>query len=155
MPRLMFAVTILSICIASLFTTQHLAATNSANGKEASITKPDVNMHDYMEGMFQATYRRLKPLMAEEPKDNTGWKAIRSESLILSEGCNLLQLHTPKDKSDGWIELSQVCRDEAIKIFAAAKKKDFATSKASYESMLTHCNKCHQDFANGKHQLTP
>ncbi len=45
----------------------------------------DVNMHDFMEGMFQVPYRRLKTAMEKEPMDPPAWKALRSDALILTE----------------------------------------------------------------------
>jgi hypothetical protein len=115
----------------------------------------DVNMHDFMEGVFQAPYKRLKIAMAQEPKDNAAWKAIRSDALILAEGGNLLLSRQPEENKADWIQHSELSRDAGGEFVAAAKKKDFAAAKVAYEKMLTHCNDCHKQFEEGKHILTP
>lgn len=115
----------------------------------------DVNMHDFMEGVFQAPYKRLKIAMAQEPKDNAAWKAIRSDALILAEGGNLLLSRQPDENKGDWIQHSELSRDAGGEFVAAAKKKDFAAAKVAYEKMLTHCNDCHKQFEEGKHILTP
>jgi hypothetical protein len=115
----------------------------------------DASMHDFMEGVFQGPYRRLKVAIAAEPKDNAGWKVIRSEALILAEGGNLTLLRKPEKDTDKWTEYSIASRDAGAELFKAAKKKDFAESKKAYEKMLTSCNACHKQFDNGKNQLMP
>ncbi|MFO0811420.1 MAG: hypothetical protein U0746_22550 [Gemmataceae bacterium] len=113
------------------------------------------SMHDFMESVFQSPYRRLKTAMATEPKDNAGWKAIRSDAMILAEGGNLLLTRKPEKNADKWDEFSAASRDAGADLFRAAKKKDFATAKKAYASMLNHCNACHKQFDDGKNQLAP
>jgi len=119
------------------------------------IVPVDTNMHDFMEGMFQAPYRRLKESIAAEPKDNNGWKAIRSDVLILSEGSNILVLRKPEKNQAKWDEYSLAAKQAGEMAFKAAKQKNFAETRKAYETMLVHCNECHKTFANGKHQLLP
>ena len=126
-----------------------------AAGLALEIVPVDTNMHDFMEGMFQAPYRRLKVSIATEPTDNNGWKAIRSDILILAEGSNLLVLRKPEKEQAKWDETSIASRNAGETAFKAAKSKNFAETRKAYESMLVHCNECHKTFANGKHQLTP
>ena len=38
--------------------------------------------------------------MAAAPADNAGWKAVKSDALILAEGGNLLLLRQPPDEAD-------------------------------------------------------
>jgi hypothetical protein len=132
-----------------------LGAARADNSPKTTTVPVDVSMHDFMEGVFQGPYRRLKAAIANEPKDNAGWKAIRSEALILAEGGNLLLLRKPEKDADKWAEYSAASRDSGAELFKAAKKKDFATAKKAYETMLTHCNACHKQFDNGKNQLEP
>jgi len=120
-----------------------------------ALTPIDASMHDFMEGMFQGPYRRLKAAIAAEPKDNAGWKAIRSEAIILAEGGNLLLIRKPEKDVDKWIELSVSSRDAGAELFKAAKKKDFTEARKAYEKMLTSCNACHKQFDDGKNQLMP
>ena len=115
----------------------------------------DVNMHDFMEGVFQAPYRRLKTAMAAEPKDAAAWKAVRSDALILAEGGNLLLLRKPAKDAEEWVKYSAASRDAGAELVKAAKAKDYPAAKKAYESMLTHCNACHKKFEDGKHILTP
>ncbi|MFM8328044.1 MAG: hypothetical protein ACKN9U_24550, partial [Pirellulaceae bacterium] len=70
--------------------------TASSEGTDAAIKPVDVNMHDFMEGMFQAPYRRLKTAMEKEPMEPPAWKSLRSDALILAEGCNLLLTRLPE-----------------------------------------------------------
>jgi hypothetical protein len=113
----------------------------------------ETSMHDFMEGVFQGPYRRLKTAIAAAPKDNAGWKAVRSEALTLAEGGNLLLLRKPEKDGNKWAEFSAASRDAGAELFQAAKKKDFAASRKAYEAMITHCNACHKQFDGGKNQL--
>jgi len=136
------------------------ARANTADkaGEKAPATSPvpvDTNRHDFMEGVFQGPYRRLKTSMAAEPKDNAGLKAIRSEALILAEGGNLLLIRKPTKDTDEWVKYSVASRDAGAELFKAAKAKDFAASKKAYEAMLNHCNACHKKFDENNHQLKP
>ena len=105
--------------------------------------------------MFQAPYRRLKEYIANEPKDNNGWKAIRSDVLILAEGSNLLVLRKQEKDQTKWDECSVASKQAGEMAFKAAKKKNYADTRKAYETMLVHCNDCHKTFAEGKHQLAP
>jgi hypothetical protein len=115
----------------------------------------DASMHDFMEGVFQGPYRRLKTAIAAEPKDNAVWKTIRSEAIILAEGGNLLLMRKPEKDTDMWTEYSIASRDAGAEVFKAAKKKDYAEAKKAYEKMITSCNACHKHFDSGKNQLMP
>ena len=126
-----------------------------SNNAAAELVPVDTNMHDYMEGMFQAPYRRLKEAIANEPKDNNGWRAIRSDVLILAEGSNLLILRKQEKDQDKWDAYSIASKQAGEVAFKAAKKKKFAEARSAYESMLVQCNDCHKTFAEGKHQLAP
>ena len=113
------------------------------------------DMHEFMEYIFQPTYLRLKQSMAAEPKENAGWKAIKSDGLILAEGGNLLLHRLPKEDAASWAEQSASVRDLGAELYQSAKKKDYAAARQSYEAMLKKCNACHDQFAHGEHQLSP
>ena len=119
------------------------------------LTPVDTNMHDFMEGMFQAPYRRLKDSLAIEPKDNNGWRAVRSDVLILAEASNVAALRKPEKNVDEWNELCLACKQDGETAYKAAKRKKYAETRKSYEAMLINCNACHNSFAEGKHQLVP
>ena len=120
---------------------------------EAKIVED--SMHEFMEYVFQPTYRRLKVSMASEPADNSGWKAIKSDSLILAESCNLLFARTPDEDGKDWNAHAVASRDAGAKLYKAARGKDYAAAKRSWGMMLNNCNACHKQFENGKHILTP
>ena len=149
----MLAALIGSIGLGAFFQPNAIAIPSSYSAPE--IVPVDTNMHDFMEGMFQAPYRRLKEAIAAEPKDNNGWKAIRSDVLILSEGSNILVLRKPEKDQAKWDEYSLASKQAGETAFKAAKQKNFAETRKAYEVMLVHCNDCHKTFANGKHQLAP
>jgi hypothetical protein len=137
------------------FHSTHQPAQALAADKAAEPVPVDVNMHDFMEGFFQAPYRRLKVTMAAEPKDAAAWKAIRSDALILAEGGNLLLLRKPPKDADEWAKYSVASRDAGAALVKAAKAKDYPVAKKAYETMLGHCNACHKKFEEGKHILAP
>ena len=148
-----FALLIGSLAMGAFFQPPAIAIPTYSIATE--LVPVDTNMHDFMEGMFQAPYRRLKESIAAEPKDNNGWKAIRSDLLILAEGSNLLLLRKQEKDQPKWDEMSLASKQAGEMAFKAAKIKNFAESRKAYESMLVHCNHCHKVFANDKHQLAP
>jgi hypothetical protein len=124
----------------------------------APDTKPvEDDMHEFMEYVFQPTYLRLKASMKDEPQDNNAWKAIKSDSLILAEGGNLLLIRLPddKDEADTWKEHAVSVREFGGQLYRTAKKKDYEASVNHYLSMINRCNSCHDAFADGEHQLIP
>lgn len=129
-------------------------AAEKADPKVEIVPVP-VNMHDFMEGVFQGPYRRLKTAMAAEPKDNAGWKAVRGDALILAEGGNLLLTRKPEKDAAEWSKYSAASRDSGADLVKAARAKDFPAAKKAYEAMLGHCNACHKKFEDGKHILAP
>ena len=146
------------ILFCALFSRPEIVATARAADTEPAkaTTKPvPVSMHDFMEGVFQSPYKRLKTAMAAEPKDAAGWKAIRSDALILAEGGNLLLMRLPEKDANLWTKHSVDSRDAGAELVKAAKEKDFQGAKKAYEAMLNHCNACHKKFEDGKHILTP
>jgi hypothetical protein len=125
---------------------------------QPAATEPapvEEDMHEFMEYVFQPTYLRLKQAMASEPQENAGWKAIKSDSLILAEGGNLLLHRMPKDDAQAWGDESAAVRDLGGDLYRAAKMKDYPAARKSYEKMLVRCNACHDTFAHGEHQLAP
>ena len=112
-------------------------------------------MHEFMEYVFQPTYRRLKASMASAPEDNQGWKAIKSDSLILAESCNLLFVRTPDEDGADWDRHATASRNHGAALYRAARAKDFDKATTSYTAMLNNCNACHRQFEDGRHILKP
>ncbi len=132
---------------------QLVRADDSAAGTK--LVPVETNMHEFMEYVFQPTYRRLKPAMDSSHAAEPAWKTIKSDSLILAETSNLLLLHTPPKDPGKWNETSVAVRDAASQLYKFARQRDFAASRKTYEQMLTSCNACHKQFAGGKHMLSP
>lgn len=141
------------------------APSEADDSKETSLpstTNSDVhveivedNMHEFMEYIFQPTYRRLKASMASKPKDKKAWKPIKSDSLILAESCNLLFVRTPEQDAKDWVKHSIASRDAGSELYHAAQAKQFDVAKTAWTKMLDNCNACHRQFEDGKHILAP
>ncbi|MBD3674996.1 MAG: hypothetical protein HUJ26_15875 [Planctomycetaceae bacterium] len=127
----------------------------SAPEKEISTEPVEPDMHEFMEYVFQPTFKQLKPAMATEPTDNQGWKTIKANSLVLAEGGNLLLIRQPKEGATDWSKHSDQVRGFGGKLYRAAKSKDFKMARKHYESMIRNCNACHEQFAGGEHILKP
>ncbi|QDT26342.1 cytochrome c [Gimesia panareensis] len=149
------SVALLGLAIALIWSqsTPTLAGSDAKKTQAGVPVEPD--MHEFMEYVFQPTYKRLKQAIAAEPDNRKVWKAIKSDALILAEGGNLLLLHDPQNDRSSWNEYSQDVRKEGGLLYKAAKSKDFKTARKHYVAMLKNCNACHQKFADGEHQLTP
>jgi len=131
-------------------------ATTAQSPAPKSQPQPvEKDMHEFMEYAFEPGYKRLKPLMANPPTNNAGWKGIKADSLSLAEGGNLLLARIPKEDAEKWIEWSSAVRASGGELYQAAKKKDFDAASRHYKTLLTKCNACHTHFANGEHQLSP
>ena len=130
-----------------------LTVNSLASGAEPKPVESD--MHEFMEYVFEPAYKRLKVSMAKEPADNRGWKPVKGDSLALAEACNLLFIRGPEDNRDQWNSISAAVRTQGASLYQAAKKRDYAAARKSYTGMITQCNKCHQVFADGEHQLEP
>ncbi|MCA9268694.1 MAG: hypothetical protein KDA41_09500 [Planctomycetales bacterium] len=133
------------------------AGAQAAEPKQASVEAQPVeaDMHEFMEYVFQPTYKRLKQAMAAAPADGAAWKGVKSDALILAEGSNLLLFRGPDKDRAAWGEHSAAVRASGGMLYQAAKKKDYAAASESYKAMLTKCNACHNAFADGEHQLSP
>jgi hypothetical protein len=155
--RFPLVVTAVLIVFAGLLVAGSVRSNAGADDTAAAVAPQPVedDMHEFMEYVFQPTYLRLKQSMAAEPKENASWKAIKSDSLILAEGGNLLLHRLPKDDAAAWAEQSGSVRALGAELYQAAKKKDYAAARQSYEAMLKKCNACHDQFAHGEHQLAP
>ena len=148
-----------SITVAVLvgLTSLLMAADPAEKTSDAKVEQQVVedSMHEFMEYVYQPTYKRLKTSMKAEPADRNGWKAIKADSLILAESANLLLMRTPDENGADWEHSSAATRKLGGELYRAAAKKDFDSATKAYQSMLTNCNACHKKFADGKYQLKP
>lgn len=135
----------------------HAASTTVAT--PASVEDPaapvEDSMHEFMEYVFQPTYRRLKESMKAAPADNAGWKAVKSDSLILAESCNLLFSRAPEEDAADWNRHAAASKAAGADLYKAAREKNFDTAATAYRTMLNHCNDCHKQFEEGRHILQP
>ena len=128
---------------------------DEASQREERPQPVEDDMHEFMEYVFEPSYKRLKAQIAAEPSNKSGWKAIKSDALILSEATNLLWLREPEDNLTDWHRLASSVRDEGSHLYRAARKKNYAEARTHYANMLVMCNRCHDEFAEGEHQLQP
>ncbi|MCO8123362.1 cytochrome c [Stieleria sp. TO1_6] len=126
-----------------------------SNELKSELVPVEGDMHEFMEYVFQPTYKRLKESMAISEKDNANWKSIKSDSLILAEGGNLLLFRGSASESQDWNQHATTVRKFGGQLYQAAKQKNQADSEVAYRTMIQNCNACHQDFADGEHQLAP
>jgi hypothetical protein len=126
------------------------------NDDDGESFEPIDNMHHFMEYISQPSYRSLKKSFAgEAPENRKGWKSIKSHALILAETSALVADRFPQDCSE---EQASQWRQISLEVYTAGKQLyksagDFDAAKKNYGVMIESCNKCHQVFDNGKHQL--
>ncbi len=129
--------------------------TSSADLKSPGTFEPVDDMHHFMELVSQPSYRALKDALKEEPKDRRVWRGVKTHAMILAE-TSALVAERPFAKLDEaqkkrWSEISVEVYAAGKELYKATGKYDVA--KASYEKMIDACNRCHQEFDDGKHQL--
>ena len=152
--------TVLLVILAAMLMTNRNIGSHQSDQTAAPENSSDAgpvedDMHEFMEYVFQPTYRRLKSQMAKSPKDKQVWKAIKSDALILAEGGNLLLLRKPPKDADDWKGYSLAVRASGSRLYDAGRKQDAAVASKHYRSMLENCNACHKQFAKGRYQLKP
>ncbi len=119
------------------------------------VTPVEADMHEFMEYVFEPPYKRLKAALATAPMDNSVWKGVKSDALILAESGNLLFGRSAAEDSKDWDRHAEAVRMQGGLLYQAAKKKDAPEARKRWEALLTSCNACHNQFAGGEHILTP
>lgn len=113
---------------------------------QSEPVEESINTH--MSLLFKPSYRRLKSLMRESPKDATVWKAIQSEALLLAESGGNLTMRSGEamigQGDNSWTTNSKAVRNQGANLYNAAKEKDFETAIRSYKTMTDSCNACHR-----------
>lgn len=156
-----FACSLCAVLIASTAIGTLITIPTDAKGGYSPIATADIaapvedSMHEFMEYVFQPTYRRLKSSMATAPVDNKGWIAVKSDSLILAESCNLLFGRKPDEHGEDWVKHATASKMYGAELYKAAKEKNYEAATTAYETMLDNCNACHKQFESGKHILQP
>lgn len=144
--------TFLGIATVSLISLQ-LHAEPSKSSPE--IEPVDDDMHHFMEYVFEPSYKRLKMSMAAEPSGKDVWKAIKGDALTLAEVSNLLLHRLPEENVEDWQKYVVETRKAGGEFYQAARASDYSQAFEAYRAMLTSCNVCHDQFADGEHQLKP
>ncbi len=148
-------VTAALLAVLLLAATQRQTKTARAAAPSSALAPVESDMHEFMEYVFQPTYKRLQANLAAEPADRAAWKPIKSDALILAEGGNLLLARIPDEEVQAWVSHSVAVRKSGGELYEAAKKGDYQAARQKYVAMLERCNRCHDDFADGEHQLQP
>lgn len=118
--------------------------------------EPIDNMHHFMEYVSMPSYKALKEAFAgEAPEGRRAWKGIKSHALILAETSAIVAKRFPEDATD---EQKEQWQQISVDVYLSGKELyeavgDFELAKKNYGLMIENCNKCHQVFDNGKHQL--
>ena len=139
------------------------SADEHAQGKDAKaaptsfkdVVPVEQSMHELMEYVFEEPFKRLKANLPGETHDRAYFRALKSDSLILAEGGNMLLMRLPKEDAAAWAELSLAVRGEATALYQAGRAKDVDAARKLFKSMVLKCNACHDQFAAGEHQLEP
>ena len=157
MRKLVVISSVLGLVLA-LFALSNLSATRpavAADEAQAAAPAPvEEDMHEFMEYVFQPTFKRLQQQMALEEKDRAAWKQIKSDSLILAEGGNLTMMRGGNDGAD-WNEYCRKVRYLGGALYKSAKLRDAGAARQHYVAMIEQCNACHKTYAGGEHQLEP
>jgi hypothetical protein len=146
------------VAIGGLVTVICTVPASSASEDKNDAQQPvavEGDMHEFMEYVFEPPYKRLKAGLSSAPADRTAWKEIKSDALILAEATNLLLHRQPDEHANAWVKNAQIVRQQGGQLYQAAKQRDFDLSKKQFAEMLKKCNHCHDQFAGGKHQLSP
>jgi hypothetical protein len=87
MNNLRWCVVLFALVIAVLLVVFSESRSTTVHADSPALTSQpqpvEMDMHEFMEYVFQPTYKRLKSSMASEPADNV-WKGIKSDALILA-----------------------------------------------------------------------
>ncbi len=156
-----FACSICAVVIATFAIGMLSPLFSDAKAGYSPITAADIgapvegSMHEFMEYVFQPTYLRLKSSMATAPVDNKGWKAVKSDSLILAESCNLLFDRQPDEHGEDWVKHATAAKTHGAELYKAAKEKNFEAATTAYKTMLDNCNACHKQFESRMQILKP
>jgi hypothetical protein len=116
---------------------------------------PVDEMGHFMEYICQPCYKSLKEAMKTAPANRKEWKPIKVNALILAESSALVANRAPDDLENvkQWQQISKDVHDAGASLYQSAAKMNFEEAKTHYEAMIDSCNKCHQVFDKGKHQL--
>lgn len=116
---------------------------------------PIDNMHHFMEYISQPSYKALKQALASEPENRRAWRPVKVNTLILAETSALVAARVPEDLNE---EQAKQWKQISLDVYNAGKELygsmgQYDNAKQHYAAMIDNCNRCHQVFADGEHQL--
>lgn len=135
---------------------QDAQGSSQSSSQQASQLKPvEPEPHDFMHYINRPTYQRLKQAIGSEPQNEEGWDSITSNALILAEAGNLLLMRAPEENTGDWNSHAVALRDSGSSLYEASQSQNFSAARRHYETMISHCNACHDDFHHGRPNLQP
>lgn len=150
-PAILFAIT--AIAVTTGYFIPRVVAEDAKPKKEP--VPIETNLHEFMEYVFEPTIHELRESMTPENAKSPAWGKIKSGSLILGEGGNLLLMRVPEESPEDFKTHAITMREYAGELYRHAHKKDFDAARKSYTTMIKSCNQCHQQFAGGEHLQEP
>lgn len=127
----------------------------SSSQKSSQLKPVEPEVHEFMEYINRPTYQRLKKAIGSEPQSEEGWESITSDALILAEAGNLLLMRGPEENIDNWNSHAVALRESGSALYKASQTQNFSSARKHYETMIRHCNACHDDFHHGRPNLQP
>ena len=116
---------------------------------------PVDNMHHFMEYISQPAYQALQQALASEPADRQAWRPVKMNALLLAETSGLVADRAPADfdatQTQQWKQISRDVYDAGKQLYGSIG--DYEQARQHYSRLIDNCNRCHQVFVDGKHQL--
>jgi hypothetical protein len=116
---------------------------------------PVDDMHHFMEIAWQPGYRFLRENLKAEPENRRTWRDVKAHAMIMAELCRVVADRKPEglseEKAKLWAEICKEVNQHAKELYASSGK--LPESQAAYGKMIDACNRCHNEFENGRHLL--
>jgi cytochrome c556 len=99
-----------------------------------------------MRGMIEPAEKAILEASKEAPADNRAWGAVRTQSMLMQEGAQLLEMGSRAKDQDGWIKASQALFDAAGAVTKAAQARDAAAFTEAASHIAGTCKGCHDTY---------
>jgi len=131
---------------ACLFATTRLDPARAAEDvKKDGPVQVEEDDYIFMETAFEPPYERLLEALKAEPADKKAWKQVASDALILAELSHSL-LNRESAEDEEWTDYSKMSRDDAAKVYKAARDKKYDVAVEQFGRMVSSCNGCHDEY---------
>jgi len=145
----------IQILLGFLVATVAISSGRAQDSDDPVMEPVEFDVHEFMEYAFEPTFAQLKEALAQKPADRKAWMPVKASALLLAENGNLLMLRPPEEETNEWNRLSAELRDSGGELYAAAKTRDYPTTRQKYVNFVHKCNACHEQFADGEHLQEP